>query len=275
LVYERGVQDRPHIGALYIYPIKSLAGVSVLEAEVTDRGFRYDRRMMLVDPTGRFVTLRELPALATLGLELEDGAVRLSAADMEDLQVPLHSEGDGIPVQIWRSRVAAVPVGPEADAWFSQAMERPLRLVYMPERAHRDVNPVYAPEGAWVSFADGYPYLAVTQSALDELSVRVGHTMSARRFRPNIVIADARPFAEDNWGHFVVGKVRFRGVKPCDRCVVVTQDPDTGMGGTEPLAALAKYRKRDGHVYFGQNLLAEGEGTVEVGMEIRVEGEAA
>jgi len=269
------VMARPHIGALYVYPIKSLAGVSVLEATVTDRGFEHDRRMMLVDPAGRFVTQRELPELATLGVELEDDVVRVSAGDGDDLQVPLHSEGPELPVQVWRSRVLATAVSAEADAWFSQVMERPLRLVYMPDSAHREVNHAYAPEGGLVSFADGYPYLAVTQSALEELSARLGHTMSARRFRPNIVIEGAPPFAEDTWGHFVVGGVGFHGVKPCARCVVVTLDPDTGMGGTEPLSTLARYRKRDGHVYFGQNLMAEGEGVVAVGMLIDIEGEAA
>ena len=275
MVYEEEVLTGPHIGALYVYPIKSLPGVAVPRAEVTDRGFRYDRRMMLVDPTGRFVTQRDLPDLVTLGVELDDEQLRVSADDQPELRLPLQVEGPTIEVQVWRSHVTAVRVGDEADAWFSEAMQRPLRLVYMPDRAHREVNHVWAPEGGLVSFADGYPYLAVTQSALEELSAKVGATMSARRFRPNIVVAGAPPFAEDAWASFRVGTVRFHGVKPCDRCVVVTRDPDTGAGGTEPLATLAGYRKRDGHVYFGQNLMSVGRGAVEVGMRIEVEDQAA
>lgn len=259
------------IDALYLYPIKSLAGVTVRSAHVTDRGFKMDRRLMLVDEAGQFVTQRSAPKLATFGVELREAEVVVSRADVGSLQVPLQVRNSpSVQVEVWGSTVMASPVGPAFDAYFSNALGRALRLVYMPDTVERPVSPKWAPDGGIVSFADGFPYLVITRSALDEVSQRSGQTITAARFRPNIVISGPTSHAEDDWSGFEVAQTRFTCVKPCERCQMVGLDPATGESSKEPLRSLAEYRKRDGKVWFGQNLVAEGSGQISVGDVARV-----
>lgn len=259
----------PHVDALYVYPIKALRGVRVESARVTARGFEADRRWMLVDEAGEFVTQRSLPELATFEVELGEHLIRVSRADVGAVEVPRIGAAEAsMPVRVWDSAVRAAPAAPEIDRYFSEALGRPLRLVYMPESVRRAVSPKRVPEGAIVGFADGYPYLVISRSAVELVGARAGRTLSAERFRPNLVLGGVAPHAEDEWAGFEVGGVRFSCVKPCDRCVVITRDPRTGAADTEPLATLADYRRRDGAVWFGQNLVARGEGEIRVGAEV-------
>ncbi len=259
------------IDALYLYPIKSLRGVSVDSAQVTDRGFKMDRRLMLVDEAGQFVSQRAVPALTTFEVELGVDQVAVSRQDVGKLQVPLHvGAKPSVPVEIWDTAVMASPVGPAFDAYFSKALGRPLRLVYMPDVVQRPVSTEWVPEGGTVSFADGFPYLVVTKSALELVSERSAEAITAARFRPNLVISGPSAHAEDEWFGFEVGQTRFTCVKPCDRCSMVGLNPTTGESNKEPLRSMAKYRKRHGKVLFGQNLMAQGIGQIRVGDAVRV-----
>ncbi|WP_460933459.1 MOSC domain-containing protein [Spirosoma humi] len=271
------------ISELLIYPIKSLGAISVTETVVEGKGFRYDRRFMLVDPHGDFMTQRTHHQMALLAVAM-DGTVGLRVWHRHrpddvltlPLALPIEAEGETIGVNIWdSSNVPALVVSPEADQWFSRVLEKPCRLVYMPETTHRDVDPYYARENDAVSFADGYPYLLIGQASLDHLNRRLEEPITMLRFRPNIVVAGSLPNEEDAWQHFRIGDVDFFGVKPCARCVLTTIDPETGQKGREPLRTLATYRQWKHKILFGQNVLAKptGEltlGTLRVGQAIEV-----
>ena len=259
------------VRSLHVYPLKSARGVDVREATTTDRGFEHDRRFMVVDPRGRFLSQRELPGMARIETALERDTLVLAWKGLGRLQVPLRpTEGPRVPVEVWDDTCEALEI--EGGTWLSEALGAPCRLVYMPEETLRPVDPDHATHGELVSFADGFPYLLLSQASLDELSERVGEGMSARRFRPNLVVEGCGPGEEDRWGTIQIGGIHFSLVKPCSRCPIVTVDPETGVFGKEPLAALASYRKQGRKVMFGQNLLARGEGVVRVGDPVQVFG---
>ena len=93
------------------------------------------------------------------------------------------------------------------------------------------------------------------------------------RFRPNLVISGCEPFAEDSWRRIRIGTVAFDVVKPCSRCVFTTVDPDTGdeHPDGERLRTLMSFRRDSNKgVLFGQNLVARGEGFVQLGDPVRI-----
>jgi uncharacterized protein len=263
-----------HIQSLHIYPIKSLAGISVLEAAVTPRGLQHDRRFMLTDPTGKGITQRTDPQMALLSVTLADDQMtvshRTAAPDSPTAQpiiLPLSVEektaAEPCRVSIWADRdLPALRVSDEADAWFSVALGRACRLVFMPDSTRRAVEVDYAlsPDDV-VSFADAYPMLLVGQGSLDELNRRLDVPLSMSRFRPNVVVDTAVPHEEDHWHEMRLGGLTAFGVKPCARCVLTTVDPDTGEKGREPLRTLATYRRFDDAILFGQNVLTRPDAT--------------
>jgi uncharacterized protein YcbX len=259
--------------AIYHYPVKGLAGLSVASAALTPRGLAHDRRWMIVTPEGQFLSQRQLPQMALLQ-PVQRGELFYLAhkqRDLPPLLLPAEPEAEPLTVTVWDDRVAARAVSVEADAWLSEVLGRPCRLVYQPEEGHRPVDPRYAPAGEEVSFADGYPYLIIGQAALDALNARLAEPVPMDRFRPNFVFSGGEPHAEDGWDEFLIGEQAFRAVKPCARCQVVTIDQARARRGAEPLRTLATYRERDHKVMFGMNLLAlEGPGRVQVGDEIRL-----
>lgn len=262
------------ISQLYIYPIKSLGGIAVNTAIVTDRGLQNDRRYMLVDTNGIFLTQREHPTMALLRTSIEAGELIAWHKDnlSDKLRLPLVPEPSLLTatVKIWDDYCEGQYISDEADKWFSEKLNSPCRLLYMPESTKRKVDPVYALNNDITSFSDGYPILLIGQSSLDELNSRLDEEMPMNRFRPNIVMAGGQPFEEDTLKQFRINEIDFYGVKPCTRCVVTTTSQETGIRGKEPLKTLAKYRMANNKVYFGQNVLCGGEGLVKSGDEIVV-----
>ena len=256
--------------ALFIHPIKACRGISVDEARVTDRGLEHDRRFMLVDENGTFFTQRTEPRLSSIATAIAGTSLVVSAPGFGAVRLPLAlTEGESRDVVVWRSRLVA-RVSREGSAFVSAFCDRPLSLVYMPDDVVRGVNPAYGRPTDRTSFADGYPFLLLSEKSLADLSERVGAQMVVERFRPNLVIDGDEPHVEDRMISFTIGDVRFRGVKPCERCVVTTIDPVRGVAGREPLRTLAKYRRGpDGGVLFGMNLVHDGPGSVRVGDEVR------
>lgn len=229
------------------------------------RGFAADRRWMLVDERGNFVTQRELAQLALVHTELDGAQLRLTAPRQPELCVPLAYEtGEAREVQIWQDRAvgASHALG---SAWFSDYLGAPHELVYMPEHHQRQVNPMRANPGDIVSFADAYPFLMISEASLADLNARLEVPVTMDRFRPNIVISDSEPFAEDGYARVHVGELSFRGPKRCERCVITGVDPVTGERGKEPLRTLAKYRLDDQKVWFGMNLIHDDTGVLRVG----------
>jgi uncharacterized protein len=253
------------------YPLKSAAGLSPSEARVEPRGLAGDRRWMLVDASGRFLSQREHPRLVLVRVDEEPDGLRVEAPDRPPLHIPAPLAGARRrEVTIWRSRVSAAEADGEAATWFSEFLGMACTLVYMPDDAVRAVDPAYGRAGDHVSFADGYPLLVVGSGSMDHLNARLTEPVEVSRFRPNLVIGGAAPYAEDTWERIAVGEVVIRLVKSCARCVVTTVDPTTGRTGSEPLRTLASVRDRGGKVLFGQNAIPEMTGRVRVGDEVRV-----
>ncbi|WP_245579229.1 MOSC domain-containing protein [Algoriphagus mannitolivorans] len=256
---------------LFIYPIKSLGGIRLNEAQAEERGFRYDRRWMLVDHQGAFVSQRTFPQLALLGVELfaKHLLVFHKYNPSQKLEISLDlAEGPEIPVVIWDDEVLGKLVSKEVDRWFSDFLGFGVHLVVMPETTHRKVDPRYAVKGENVSFADGMPYLLISQESLDELNSRLEIPVPMNRFRPNIVISGGEPFIEDQLKAVQIGGLDFRIVKPCARCVLTTVDQETGEKGKEPLRTLSLYRTQNNKVMFGQNVIALQSGVIRVGDEV-------
>lgn len=250
---------------IWIHPVKSLAGFRVPEATVEDRGLRHDRRFMVVDPEGRFLTQRELPSMARLRAELDDGALWLVGPEGQSLEVPLDGGADEREVVVWGDRVASVDLGEAAADFLRAQLGVEARLVRMPAATRRPVDPAYARPGDLVSFADGFPFLLVNEASLAALNERLAEPVDVRRFRPNLVVDGAPPFAEDDFGELAIGPVVFHARKGCGRCQIVNVDPDRGTRGKEPLATLSTFRRRGSQVVFGQNLVHDGVGVLREG----------
>ncbi len=259
---------------LNIYPVKSTRRIALTESEVLPRGLPWDRRWMLVDADGRFLTARQYPALARVDTALGETALRVSVDGREPLQIPLTPPAaQTTSVTIWRDRCQAMPVGAGADRWFSDYLGVSCRLVQMTDELVRPVNPDYGRAADEVSFADGFPMLLISEASLADLNRRLPAAVPMQRFRPNLVVDGDRAYGEDGWRLIRVGTVEFEGVKNCSRCVFTTIDPRSGVKdpGGEPLRTLASYRRREGGgVYFGQNLIPRGRGTIRLGDRVEV-----
>lgn len=263
------------VSGLFVYPVKSLRGVELREAEVEARGFLHDRRWMLVDEGGVCLTQRSLPRMALVSVRMDVGSevLLLDAPGMPTLEMRFEPSGSGgsVSVFVFDDEVRAAPVGPEADGWFSEFLGMRCRMAHMPDDSVRPVDPAYALAGDRTSFSDGFPFLLVSQASLDDLNARMEAPLPVDRFRPNVVVEGCGPFEEDLWGRISIGGVPFRVAKPCSRCAITTTDQKTGERGKEPLKTLATYRKVGGSVYFGQNLIPDGVGTLRVGDGLTVE----
>jgi MOSC domain-containing protein len=252
--------------ALNIYPIKSTKGIALAESEVDGFGLRYDRRWMVVDGSGQFLSQRSHSRLALVVPSIQGDKLRVDGPGMPTLELPLHpSFAVTTTVAVWDDVCSASWVGESAAAWFSEFLEYACSLVYMAEDTLRPADPLFAPAGSRVSFADGFPFLLISEESLADLNRRLAEPLPMNRFRPNLVVAGCEPYDEDRWTRIQIGGVRFRVVKPCGRCVVTTTDQMTGERGKEPLRTLTTYRKQDVEVMFGQNVVHEEKGRVRVG----------
>ena len=255
----------PTLASLHIHPIKSLGGFAVQEARITDRGFAHDRRWMLVDENGVFITQREVPTMACLHCAPRADGFRVTDVrngDTIDLPWSL-SEGIELAARVWDDNVLALVAPIEHSLWFSHRLGITAVLVYMPDRSKRATNAAYAT--GLTSLSDGYPYLILSQASLDDLNARMPMSLPMDRFRPNIVIAGGEAFQEDGWKEIVIGTARFSLVKPCFRCPIPTTDQRTGERGKEPLRTLATFRRVGNEVKFGMNAVAVHGDLVRVG----------
>ncbi len=255
---------------LYIYPIKSLQEVAVEEAILTSRGLQYDRRWMIVDDDGVFITRRKVPALARIQLDLTTDTIRIHHAHDPGVEIPLQPEqGAPVrPVKIWDTVCSAMGTFEEANIWLSRQLSMKCQLVYMPDSTRRPILSPKVPEGSVVSFADGYPILLIGQASLDDLNGRLPHPVTMHRFRPNIVVQTDTPFEEDRWSNFQIGAHSLTGVKPCSRCIMVNVDPRSGTVSKEPLRTLSSFRKNGGKVQFGLNVMWQNGQTEEAAVRV-------
>ena len=264
------------VDSLSFYPIKSVAPIHVERAQVEARGLAGDRRYLLVDANGRFITEREQPDLVLVNAQLSNQGLELNAPGMDPLQVATPTDRHGAQaVRIWRDDTTAHSAGDEASAWFTRYLGVPCSLVY---QTQNDQRVVQAADGTrdtdLVSFADGYPVLLIGSASLDDLNGRLDVPVAMGRFRTNIVAATSVPFIEDTWRRIRIGEVTFDVVKRCARCVFTTVDPLSGQRDKngEPLKTLRSYRldKAARGVMFGVNMIARNDGHIERGAPIEV-----
>jgi uncharacterized protein YcbX len=267
------------VSALNVYPVKGLKGIALGEARCTDRGVEHDRRWMVVDRERQFMSQREHPNMATVWTDIEGDELVLSVPDQGEMRLPLRPKGQAkLRVQVWNATCDAVAVSQQADGWLTQYLGIDCALVYMPDESKRFSNPEFAGDGKRVAFADAYAYLLTNESSLADLNAKLlakDHpAVPMNRFRPNIVVKGAAPWAEDDWTDVAFPDAALRAVKPCGRCQVTTTDQATGeVRGPEPLATLATFREsaRFG-VRFGMNLVTIREGVVRIGDTVELPG---
>jgi uncharacterized protein len=273
------------VSELWIYPIKSCQGIQLTTAEVTPKGFLWDREMMVVSPKGKFLTQRQFPQLAKVQIKLFDDSLTLSVVDrsLESLTFTPSLQGEEIEVEIWSDRTRAIDQGDLVARWFHQVLEldssKECRLVRQSPQYERKINSATTKKDT-VSFADGYPCLLTTTASLTELNRRILETyedfaplVSMDRFRSNIVVETEFPFEEDDWKTIQIGEIQFAVVKPCSRCIIPTIDQQTGDRNKlkEPLRTLGTFRQfGEQGVMFGENMIPERSGTVTIGDRLTI-----
>lgn len=262
------------LSQIWIYPIKSLGGIRLTQAKVLEKGLELDRRWMLVDENGVFMTQRDNPTMALFKLKIEKEELKITYSPNSAFHsISLHPNvlEKNERVVIWDDTVTACEVSKETSAWFSTILNLKCRLVYFPEENSRAVDPIYKVNDEHVSLADGYPFLIIGQESLNFLNSKLTQAIPINRFRPNFVFTGGEPNEEDTWRSFTIGSNRFAGVKPCARCAIPTINQETAEKGIEPTRTLATYRKKENKILFGQNLVALDHQTVKEGDLINIE----
>ena len=268
------------ITELNIYPLKSGRGIPVFHSSISAEGLPGDRRAMLVDPSGHFITQRELPGIATVSAHWQDGGLLLSTAINGDLlAMPSQNRMD---VVVWRSTVNAAIASDEVNAQLSAWMGRDLKLVFFDDMSKRLASVEWTSNETPVTFADGYQILVTTTASLaalnEDMAANNEDAVGMDRFRPNIVLETDEPWAEDRWSAIEIGGIKFDLVKPCARCIMTTQDQITGSRDTpSPMPAMGRIRmsadRRVPGPLFGWNVTPRGEGMLSVGDVAKVIGE--
>jgi len=268
------------ISELAIYPVKSCAQIPLEKAYIGSFGLNQDRRWMVVDKHGKFVTQRQQPRMCLIKPELfqpeliqpkliEQG-ILITAPGMDALTVNVPVVVKTQQVTVWNDQCTAFDCGDAVAQWLSRFLSLECRMVFFPANEIRQVDLNYAQAGDRTAFSDGFPILLISQASLDDLNSRMDSPLPMERFRPNLVVSGCDPFAEDKWRRIKIGELTLRVVKPCSRCVIPSIDINSGEKGVEPTRTLLSYRRRDNKIYFGQNVIAEGEGEVKIGMPVEV-----
>ncbi|MCU0422998.1 MAG: MOSC domain-containing protein [Bacteroidia bacterium] len=256
------------VSALYYYPIKGMGGIEVPSMEITPKGPANDRRYMLVNEHGEFISQRQFSELALFTLHKTSAGFEV-VYKQQGITIPysLH-EGERHEVKIWDDKVRCISAEPSINDWFSDQLKHKVRLMFMTDEAVRNVDTKYAHNFEQVSLADGYPILIISEASLHLLNQKLKYPIGMDRFRPNMVISNAAPHEEDELRLFEVNGVKLKGVKPCARCTVTTINQLTGVKGKEPLATLSTYRNVNQKILFGMNVVVETTGKICVGDQL-------
>lgn len=253
------------LASLHVYPIKGARAVGLARSDVLASGLRHDRRFMVVDAAGTFVSQRTHPRLALVGAEIRGETLALTT-DAGATEIPLAPrDGARRRVRIWDDECEAIVIEGDAPRLLSEHLGAPSSLVYMPDDVVRPVEAPHGRAGDRVGFADAYPVLLASLASLADLNARLDEPVPMTRFRPNLVVAGGDAYDEDRFDAIRVGALTFRMPKRCSRCQVTTVDQATAAVGKEPLRTLARHRTEGNKVYFGQNLIPDSEGVVAVG----------
>lgn len=256
---------------LTVYPIKSTAGIQLSHAHVRHAGLAFDRRFVVSDMNGKFITARTHPRLLQVQAALSPEGLYLTAPQMPAISIEYSDLADSYrPVSVWADSVQAQSGPAHYDQWFSQLLDQPCCLLFFGEQSARQVSS--HPQHP-VGFADGYPLLLTSEASLADLNQRCQSPVEMAQMRPNIVVTGCQPYAEDQWQRIRIGSVEFELVSPCSRCILTTVSPETYLRDPlkEPFSTLKTYRKGDdGQVYFGQNMIPLTEGLLRQGDPVEV-----
>ena len=259
------------LSRIFIYPVKSLAGIEVSSWPVGSRGLVHDRKWMLIDSDHKFLSQRRLAKMALIKTKIEGNTLILSTASSGSISLPLNpQDGDDIDTTIWKNQCLAKTVSIEADQWLSEFLGIECQLVYHPDDRVRPVDPNYAEATDQVGFADGFPFLITSDASLASLNQEMNLQLPMQRFRPNLVISGGERYEEDSWREIMINDIHFRLPKPCSRCPVPAIDTETAESGKEPLKTLNRLRRWNNRVFFGQNALHDKTGELSVGQSISI-----
>ena len=267
------------VKSLHIHPVKGMRALDITNGIVESRGFRGDRRWMVVNADGKFLTQRSHPQMATLTAHPTATGLSISADRFGEVEIPAPDGSERRDVVVWDAAVHAASADAGASAFLSEIMGEPAHLVFMDEKAVRSKTSVWTGAPVPVSFADAFPILVTNAGSLEALNLDIvkhgGDAVPMARFRPNIVVDCDEPWAEDHWEQLQIGDVVLDLVKPSDRCIVTTTDQHTGMRmGKEPLASLARIHRstdpRINGVIFGENAVPVSLGAISVGDAVKV-----
>ena len=267
------------VSDLFIYPLKSARGIALPSTDIDAYGLPGDRRAMVTDAEGHFITQRELPALARIDVRPEAGAFRLLMQGKPEIAVPPPRPDRRLDVMVWKSAVSAAVADDDSNSRLSEWLGRAVKLVFFDGQAQRTANAEWAGEGSPVTFADGYQILVTTTGSLKalnaDLAAHAEGNVGMERFRPNIVVDTDEAWAEDRWAAIEIAGIRFDLVKPCARCIMTTQDQLTGSREVaNPMPAMGRIRmsgdRRVPGPLFGWNVTPRGTGRVTIGDEVKI-----
>ena len=258
------------LSALSIYPLKSARAISLTHCEVGDMGLDFDRRFIICDNHGLFITGRTEPKIALITVELAAHGIILSAPKMPLVAMKYSELGSAYsPVTVWGAQIQGQHCSAELNLWLCQYLQRDCQLLYFGEQSQRFVKR----RTNTLSFADGYPLLLISQASLDELNRRCPEPVDMSQFRTNLVVSGCEPFAEDSWKRIRIGGAEFEIVKACERCIFTTLKPNSTEyhHDREPLKTMSQFRQDDdGRIDFGQNLICHNRATLAVGDSVEV-----
>lgn len=257
--------------SLHVYPIKSTAGIELSKSWVDDFGLSFDRRFVVTELNGQFITARTQPKLCLIQSYFTPNGLVLTAPNMPELLIDFARFSEQYhQVTVWKDQINALYCHQHYDKWLSDYLALPCQLHFFADKSSRQVSN----SDKQVGFADGYPLLLISQASLDDLNTRLPQQqVSMAQFRPNIVVNNTSAFEEDSWKRIRIGDVEFDIAKPCSRCIFTTVDPQTGKkhNQQEPLATLKTYRQvENGDVMFGQNLIALNKGQIHQGDQVTI-----
>jgi uncharacterized protein YcbX len=263
--------DVKKVSDIIIYPVKSCKGIQQEKLFIGTKGPHMDRRWMVVDENGTFLSQRTLPQLAMVHTGLDARYLFLSVPGMSPCMLPQKPEGPECEVSIWNSTCKAYDMGGDVATWLTAFLQRPARLVFLPEDQKHSIKPEHsAVTEVEMGFADRLPILLISEASLSELNSRSNIRLRMNRFRPNIVVSGCTPFEEDSWKRIRIGEVVFSVEQGCARSVIPTINQETVQKDAELLKELATFRTKDNSIVFGQLLVHENTGHIQRGMEVEI-----
>ena len=260
----------PKVSALTTYPLKSAKGIALNSLQLKNRGPKFDRDWMVINANNRFLSQRQHPSMCLIGTTLSAGKLTLTAPNANPLTIDSQAAFNQQDVVVWSDNVSAIDCGDQAAEWISNFLGVECRIVHMPNETQRLVDKDYATQNETVSFADGFPSLIISQASLDDFNSKLERPISMAHFRPNIVIDDCPPFAEDQWQAVRINGITFSLVKPCSRCIIPAIEPESGTKRMDVIKALSEHRRRGNATYFGQNALHDLEGEIQIGDNVEI-----